>query len=312
MTGDSAPPNSPTRRRPAAARGRLIPLCLSALALFSASADKTFARPSTPNASPPPFRSARRTQGALTPVQREIEKERARLASSDAEERRDAVTRLGAMRRPDASRAAAQSLGDAAPIVRATAARAVLSLPSEEAARLLLPLLRDKQEFVRREAAYALGLTRSASGVEALTVALARDKEAGVRGAAAVALGQIADARAVPFLSEALGRRIRRTGFLNRITFRRSEENEFVRRAAAVSLGQIASREGVPALITALQNERAGDDVRREAARALGIIGDPAAAPALRAALTARDPYLSQIALEALKKLDPAAATRPS
>jgi HEAT repeat protein len=140
-----------------------------------------------------------------------------------------------------------------------------------------------------------------------LAEALARDKEAGVRGAAAVALGQTADARAVPFLSEALGRRVRRSGFLNRITFRRTEENEFVRRAAAVSLGQIASRDGVPALIAALQNERAGDDVRREAARALGVIGDGRAVPALRAALDALDPYLTEIVIEALKKLDPAA-----
>ena len=318
MTRRIVPPTVSLLTRPAAARGRLAPFCLSALVLASASAGRTstpagqtFAQPSVPKTSSPPLHAARQTQNALTPAQREIEKQRARLSSSDAEERRDAVTRLGAMRRPDASRAAAPSLADAAPIIRATAARAVLSLPAEEAARLLLPLLQDKQEFVRREAAYALGLTRSTSPVEALSVALARDKEAGVRGAAAVALGQIADARAVPFLSEALGRRIRRTGFLNRITFRRTEENEFVRRAAAVSLGQIASREGVPALITALQNERAGDDVRREAARSLGIIGDPAAVPALRAALTARDPYLSQIALEALKKLDPT-ATRPA
>jgi HEAT repeat protein len=211
------------------------------------------------------------------------------------------------MRRHDAARAAASALSDAAPLVRATAARVVSSLPHKEAARLLLPLLRDKDEFVRREAAYALGLTRSASAVEALAEALARDKEAGVRGAAAVALGQTADARAVPFLSEALGRRVRRSGFLNRITFRRTEENEFVRRAAAVSLGQIASRDGVPALIAALQNERAGDDVRREAARALGVIGDGRAVPALRAALDALDPYLTEIVIEALKKLDPAA-----
>jgi HEAT repeat protein len=115
----------------------------------------------------------------------------------------------------------------------------------------------------------------------------------------------------VPFLSEALGRRVRRTGFLNRITFRRTEENDFVRRAAAVALGQIKSREGVPALVAALTNERAGDDVRRESARALGLIGDPAAIPALRAAAAARDPYLTEIALEALRKLEPAAA-RPA
>ena len=201
---------------------------------------------------------------------------------------------------------------DGAPIVRATAARAVTSLAPDEAARLLLPSLGDKQEFVRRETAYALGLTRSTLAVEALSTALARDKESAVRGAAAVALGQLADARAVPVLSEALGRRIARSGFLNRITFRKTEENEFVRRAAAVALGQIKSRDGVPALVAALTNERAGDDVRRESARALGLIGDPAAVPALRAAAAAaRDPYLSQLAIEALRKIDPTAA-RPA
>jgi HEAT repeat protein len=244
------------------------------------------------------------SQSTLTPLQREIEKQRARLASGDVEERREAVTRLGAMARADSSRVAASALKDAAVIVRATAARAVLSLPAEEAAAALLPLLSDKNEFVRRETAYALGQTRSRTAVEALATALARDKEAGVRGAAAVALGQIGDASAVPILTEAIGRRIARSGFLNRITFRRTEENEFVRRSAAVALGQIKSRAAVPALIGALANERAGDDVRREAARALGLIGDPSAIPSLRAALTARDPYLTEIASEALRKLE--------
>lgn len=244
------------------------------------------------------------SQTSLTPLQREIEKLRARLSSSDTEERREAVTRLGAMARADSSRAALPALKDAAVVVRATAARAILSLPATEAAAALLPLLADKDEFVRREAAYALGQTRSHMAVEALAIALARDREAGVRGAAAVALGQIGDEAATPVLTEAIGRRIARTGFLNRITFRRTEENEFVRRSAAVALGQMKSRAAVPALITALANERAGDDVRREAARALGLIGDPAAIPVLRAALATRDPYLSEIASEAIRKLE--------
>jgi HEAT repeat protein len=145
-----------------------------------------------------------------------------------------------------------------------------------------------------------------------LIVLLARDKEAGVRGAAAVALGQIGDALAVPALSEALGRRVNASGILNRATFRKTEENDFVRRAAAISLGQIKSREGVPALVAALSNEHAGDDVRRESARSLGQIGDASASPALRAALTARDPYLSEIAAEALRKVNPNNAPRPA
>jgi HEAT repeat protein len=84
-----------------------------------------------------------------------------------------------------------------------------------------------------------------------------------------------------------------------------------VRRAAAVSLGQIGSREAVPVLIETLSDARAPYDVRREAARALGLIGDPAAVPALRSVLAHPDPYLSEIAFEALRKLDPSSATRP-
>ena len=250
-------------------------------------------------------------QTTLTPLQRRIENERARLSSPDKEERREAVQRLGAMARPESSRAAGIALGDSSPVVRATAARAVLSLGPDEAAALLLPLLGDKDEFVRRETAYALGATRSRTAVTALVGALGRDKQAAVRGAAAVALGQIADPAAVPALSETLGRRIPSSGIFNRLARRSREEDEFVRRAAAAALGQIKSRDGVAALVAALSNERAGDDVRREAAGALGLIGDRSAIPALRAALTARDPHLSRIAYEALRKLDSASAANP-
>lgn len=255
---------------------------------------------------------ARAAQRDLTPQQQEVKTLTMRLSSADVEERREAVMRLGALRRPEGSRAAAVALGDAAPIVRATAARAVLSLPAGEAATLILPLLRDRDEFVRREAAYALGLTRSASGVPALAAALKTDKQPSVRGAAAVALGQIKDGTAVPALAGTLSRRLRAPGFFNRVRRRKVEEDEFVRRAAAVSLGQIGGREAVPVLVEALSNARTPDDVRRESARALGLIGDPAAIPALRSVLTHRDPYLSRIAFEALKKLDPSAAASPT
>ena len=133
----------------------------------------------------------------LTPVQNEIDKQQRRLSSSDVEERRDAVMRLGSMRLAAASRAALPALQDAEPIVRATTAKAILSIGNEESAGHLLPLLNDKDEFVRREAAYALGHTRSRSATAALSDRLLNDKEDGVRGAAAVALGQIADEAAV-------------------------------------------------------------------------------------------------------------------
>ena len=146
--------------------------------------------------------------------------------------------------------------------------------------------------------------------MSALAAALETDKRPSVRGAAAVALGQVGDAAAVPALAGALSRRLQASGFFNRVRRRKVEEDAFVRRASAISLGQIASREAVPVLVETLSNARTPDDVRREAARALGLIGDPSAGNALRAALTARDPYLANIAFEALRKLDRAHAVQ--
>jgi HEAT repeat protein len=236
---------------------------------------------------------------SLTPIQIAVENQRERLASSDMEERRDAVMRLGNLHAAEASRAAVPALSDVSPTVRATAAKAVLSLDPNESVSVLLPLLKDKDEFVRREAAYALGRTRSRSATAALSERLLSDKEDGVRAAAAVALGHIADEAAVVSLAGTLAPELAE-GENGR---RKREQNVFVLRAVAVSLGQIGSRAGTPALIAALSNEKLDGDVRREAARSLGKIGDPAAAPALRAASTAADPFLSQIAYEALRKL---------
>jgi HEAT repeat protein len=235
----------------------------------------------------------------LTPVQLEIQTQQRRLSSSDVEERRDAIMRLGSMRLAAASRAALPGLQDAAPIVRATAAKAIISIASEESAGLLVPLLNDKDEFVRRETAYALGHTRSRSATAALSERLLNDKEDGVRGAAAVALGHIADEAAVIALVGTLAPELSAPAKKKQ----KRESNVFVLRAAAVALGQIRSRAGTAALVSALNNEKFPSDVRREAARSLGLIGDPTAASALRAATAAADPFLSEIAHEALKKL---------
>jgi HEAT repeat protein len=248
----------------------------------------------------------------LTPQQIEIEKQRRRLGSSETEERRDAVMRLGAMKRPESSRVAATALRDSSAIVRVSAARAVLSLSSDEAAALLLPLLQDKDEFVRQETAYALGETRSRTTISALVALLEKEKKEGVRGATVVALGQIGDEAAVIPLAELLGRRVPAPGIINRVRRSKRDENEFVRRAAAHSLGQIRSRAAVPALVSIVMDERAPADVRREAANSLGLIGDAAAVPALRAVLTARDPYLARIAAEALLKIAQAETARPA
>ena len=241
------------------------------------------------------------TKQALTPIQVAIEEQRRRLISAEIEDRRDALMQLRALQRPEASRVALSALNDSAPIVRATAAAAVLWLPADESAGSLIPLLSDKEEFVRQETAYALGQTRSHSAVTALIERLT-DKKDSVRGAAAVALGQIADAIAVTSLAAVLNPQAGLTPSKKSQKSKR-EKNPFVLRAAARSLGQIGNRAGLPALIIVLQDEQAADDVRREAAFALGAIGDASAIPALRDAETARDPYLAEAAHEAIRKI---------
>jgi HEAT repeat protein len=235
----------------------------------------------------------------LTPLEIQIEKLKERLASGDEEDRRDALMRLGALHRVVASRAALPALSDPSPIVRVTATKAILSLDPAESAAALLPLLNDKDEFVRREAAYALGATRSRTATAALSDRLLNDKEDGVRGAAAVALGNIGDEAAVVPLAGVLSPQLSAPAKGKH----KREDNPFVLRAAAMALGQIKSRAGTPALLAVVGNEKLPDDVRREAVRSLGLIGDPAAIPALKTASLSEDPFLSQLAYESLRKL---------
>lgn len=230
-------------------------------------------------------------QNQLTPRQRRIEQERQRLSSVDVEERRDALMKLGIMNHPDAARAAAAALNDPDPMIRVTAAHAISALPGPEAVALLTPLTTDKLEFVRREGAFALGETHSRFAVQTLSGLLA-DKEAGVRAAAIMALGKIGDESAIPALA----------GLLTSPT-KKKREDEFVLRAAADALGEIRSRAGTAALISTLGNEDSPLDVRRAAAKSLGMIGDPSAKPVLQAAYASSDPYLSEAAREALRRL---------
>ena len=248
---------------------------------------------------------------ALTPLQREIAAQRARLSSEDPEERRNALTHLGNLRGAESSRVALVALNDSSATVRATAAHAVLGLPANEVVTALVPLLTDKSEFVRQEVSYALGITRSRSAVQPLVARLMGDKDHGVRGAAAVALGDIGDESAVTALAGVLSRDFLLVQPGKKKKSGDQRDNEFVLRAAARALGQIRSRAGVPALIQALSDEGNADDVRREAAQALGWIGDSSAETALRAALGASDPYLSKFAKEALVRIQKAGA-RPA
>lgn len=148
------------------------------------------------------------------------------LLSGDSEQKRTALAEIRNLRTEQASRIGVQSLRDKDEIVRATAASSVVFLPKDEAAAALLPLLDDKKPFVRREAAYALGRVRSSSAVQRLAVTMTRDRDLEVRSAAAVALGGIGDQRALDALLQVLRKKP-------------DEDEEFLRRSAARSIGQI-------------------------------------------------------------------------
>ena len=245
------------------------------------------------------FQSA--AQG-LTPMQREIEKQRELLRSGDTEDRRNALLRLCSLKNPAASRAASSALTDSAAIVRAMATSCILSLPVSESVSALIPLLSDKEEFVRQHAAYALGETQSSAAVPHLVNSLT-DKKDSVRAAAAVSLGKLGDATAVTALSSVIsGQAVQGTG-KGKKAKGKVEKNVFVLRAAAHSLGQIGNRAALPALIGVARNVKAETDVRREAVEAMGLVGDSATIPVLQEFLSAEDPYLADAAYKAIRRI---------
>lgn len=258
----------------------------------------------------------------------------AALDRGDAEQKRTALAAIRNLRSADASRAAVTALRDPNILVRATAASSVVFLPPAEAALNLIPLLDDRDEFVRREAAYALGLVGDRSGVVPLLALLDREKAIEVKSAAIIGLGKIGDTAAVNRLLAVLRNKPR-------------ENDEFLRRSAARSIGQIARfvrtglrsavvtpqnflprqlkmlpvaiaaptdeqkealRPATAALLKVLDDSRESRDTRREAAFALGALGDAAALPALRSAIGAADYYLSEISREAVIKIEAARA----
>jgi HEAT repeat protein len=249
------------------------------------------------------------------------------LSNGNKEEKRTALMQLRSLRSEAASRLAVASLTDKDPMVRATAASAILFLPPTEAVAALSPLISDKDEFVRREAVFALGETADPSAASVLRSALVKDKSQEVRTAAAVAIGKTGDPASVDALVDLLGAKP-------------TEENEMFRRAATRSIGQIALvirggtsqvltpqnflsekfkdigkapsasllthfAEAEKTLVHILESSQEADDTRREAAFSLGAIGDPTSRIILTKYVSSRDPYMVEIAKEALLRLGP-------
>jgi HEAT repeat protein len=249
----------------------------------------------------------------------------AAVKTGNSEQKRDALMMLRGLCTEAASRAALPALADPDPMVRATAASAVLSLSPAEAVTALSPLAKDKDPFVRREALFALGAIGDAQAVPVLIASLKGDSDLEVRAAAAAALGMAGDLSALESLTLVLAKKP-------------SSDSEFIRRASARSLGQVAeaARTGhrprvtpasflpqeyksaslkalpsnelalfgktVEVLLRVLADQKEAADTRREAAFALGAIGHPSAVAKLRGYSSADDPYLAEICREALLK----------
>lgn len=257
----------------------------------------------------------------------QIRQQANRLQSGDTEAKRDALHKLRAAESAEASRIAAEGLTDKIEIVRATAPFSVLSLPADEAAESLLPQLKDKSAYVRRETAYALGATKSVKAAAPLAQILASDKDYSVRCSAALALGLVGEVSTVPALIEILQKKP-------------AANEEFLRRSAARSIGQIAAatllkdflaqseikdfnaytignrknlsekhsalRTATVILINILNSPNEADDTKREAVYALGEIGSPTAIPILTQKISAEDYYLAENARRALQKINSA------
>ena len=265
---------------------------------------------------------------AVNSFAQDLESIRSGIASPNSELKRNALFQIKNLHNEAASRLAIPALTDRDLLVRATAANAVIFLPKPEAASVLKPLLNDKMEFVRDEAAFALGEVGDVSAAAALIRILEKDSSRVVKSATATALGKIGDVSALGPLS-------------NVFRTKPSEDNEFLRRCAAHAIGLVAEaikrqqrttttpenflpdkyKKGFSqtagngqmsafqtanlTLIKVLQNGKEAEDTRREAAFALGAIGDPSSTVVLRSNLNSPDNYLAEICKEALLKLGP-------
>jgi HEAT repeat protein/energy-coupling factor transporter ATP-binding protein EcfA2 len=152
----------------------------------------------------------------------------------------------------------------------------------------LIAVLSHSDEYVRAQAAQALGEIGDVRAVEAL-IGILQDSNVAVRRDAAEALGKIGNAHAVEALIVAL-----------------SDPHEDVRKSSAKALGKIGDSRAIGPLITLLHDKEAGG----EAKDALAKIGKPAV-DALITVLSDSDELVRCRVIDALGKIGDARAVEP-
>ena len=224
----------------------------------------------------------------------------ARLANGGEEERFDSIAQLVVLFGATPGSATEQTFNalnaglrrDNSPLIRALSARALENCCGERAVQPLLASLTDEREIaVRKAILYALARHHSPQIAPALIPSL-RDKKQETRAAAAYALAEIGDSSSAGPL-------------LNVLQKRRGDEDAFARAQAARGLGKIGLRPAMNALLDSLSRDRS-PEVQRESARALGLLAtaqDTQVIMALREVILHSDPYLIDIAEDALKSI---------
>jgi len=162
--------------------------------------------------------------------------------------------------------------------------KAIRKIDRTRAVEFLTVMLKDKSEFVRKDAVGALGDSEDDRAVEPLLMALKYDKDLDVRSGAAYALSRMSNIAAKEALIDASKYkewRVRKisvecmgwqTGFTTNIIYALKDEAKQVRVAAAKALGEVEDSSAEQYLREALNDDN-DEDVRIAAAYALKRIG---------------------------------------
>lgn len=168
---------------------------------------------------------------------------RERQASSEVDARVSDVINLAASASPDSSRSLIAYLNDPSPLVRAAALSGLASLRDSKSVPAIAGVLeKDKDEFVRRQAAFALGGFHDPAAIPFLLKALGDKTD--VKAAAIVSLGKECPCpEAIPALIASLDDK---SGFIRASAARALGLNSSAAQAAVSRLIQIVDADPAP------------------------------------------------------------------